>query len=72
MRLEIERVPKLAALTAGGGEMTFLCFFKGCTWLEATHELFGSELLLCQCCSRCGSRRYLPEPVSAEAAGEAV
>lgn len=52
--------------------MTFLCFFKGCTWLEATHELFGSELLLCQCCSRCRSRRYLPQPVSAEAAGEAV
>jgi hypothetical protein len=41
--------------------MTFMCFLKGCTWMEATHELFGTEHLLCQCCSRCGAHRYLPE-----------
>jgi len=41
--------------------MTFVCFLKGCNWQEPTHELFGNELLLCQCCSRCGAHRYLPE-----------
>lgn len=60
----------MRAEPAGGGEMTFMCFLKGCTWKEATHELFGTELLLCQCCSRCGAHRYLPD--TAADAGDAV
>jgi hypothetical protein len=39
--------------------MTFKCLISGCTWSDGTLMDMGNETLLCQCCSRCGSFRYL-------------
>ncbi|WP_137973067.1 PSPA7_2676 family Cys-rich small protein [Pseudomonas sp. F(2018)] len=41
--------------------MTMLCLISGCQWFpdrSAALRLCGSELLH-ECCSRCGTRRYL-------------
>jgi hypothetical protein len=40
--------------------MTFLCVISGCLWIDGDTTRMGKETLLCQCCSRCGSYRYLP------------
>lgn len=37
--------------------MKIICFIAGCRWAAATPMLLGSEQVLCQCCSRCGSSR---------------
>ena len=39
--------------------MTFICFFYGCAWKAGTQVHMGNEDLIWQCCSRCGSSRYL-------------
>jgi hypothetical protein len=41
--------------------MTIRCLIAGCSWSEGQAMLMGTETLLCQCCSRCGSFRYLPQ-----------
>lgn len=42
--------------------MTIRCLIAGCTWSQGEITLMGMarEPLLCQCCKRCGSFRYLP------------
>jgi len=40
--------------------MTLVCLISGCAWTDGTLMDIGNETLLCQCCSRCGSHRYLP------------
>ena len=39
--------------------MTFICFFYGCAWKAGIQVHMGNEDLIWQCCSRCGSSRYL-------------
>ncbi|HSX72523.1 MAG TPA: PSPA7_2676 family Cys-rich small protein [Pseudomonas sp.] len=39
--------------------MKLACLINGCTWTAGTLMDMGKETLLCQCCSRCGSFRYL-------------
>ena len=41
--------------------MTLLCLISGCQWFperSSLQRLCGSEMLH-ECCSRCGTRRYL-------------
>ena len=40
--------------------MTLMCLISGCNWIDGDITQMGKETLLCQCCSRCGSFRYLP------------
>lgn len=41
--------------------MTIRCLIAGCSWSGGVVTLIGKETLLCQCCSRCGSFRYVPD-----------
>ncbi|WP_308446191.1 PSPA7_2676 family Cys-rich small protein [Pseudomonas paralcaligenes] len=41
--------------------MTIRCLITGCNWSAGEIALMGKETVLCQCCGRCGSFRYLPE-----------
>nr|WP_305809605.1 PSPA7_2676 family Cys-rich small protein [Pseudomonas sp. ML96] len=41
--------------------MTLMCLIRGCMWSAGTPMEVGGEVLVCQCCSRCGCHRYAPE-----------
>lgn len=41
--------------------MKFMCVISGCIWTGGVLTHVGSEVLKLQCCSRCGSFRYVPE-----------
>ena len=43
-------------------KMTIRCLLAGCSWSEGVPLLMGGEPFVCQCCSRCGSHRYTPQP----------
>ncbi|HLV18827.1 MAG TPA: PSPA7_2676 family Cys-rich small protein [Pseudomonas sp.] len=40
--------------------MCFRCLLVGCQWMQPIRVYLGSEVFLCQACSRCASKRYRP------------